>query len=322
MASPPPLVAEHLTKRFGARTAVDDLSLTVEEGKVYGFLGPNGAGKTTTIRMLLGLIAPTSGSVRIFGSDIRREFKQAIRAVGAMVEGPAFYPFLKARKNLELFAGLSGGVPKGRIESVLEQVGLQARAGEKVSGFSQGMKQRLGIALALLEKPRLLVLDEPTNGLDPQGTREVRELIREIRDEGRTTVLLSSHLLGEMELICDRVAVLAQGRMLREGSLDELLGSEAGVIQVELDPERSDAAKALLEECFEVGVTRLRAGHLELKAAQTEGGTGSAAAAGFGAADVNRVLFDQGFSVHGLVASRRTLEQVFVELTGDRSDIQ
>ncbi len=310
MASPPPLVAEHLTKRFGERTAVDDVSFTVEEGKVYGFLGPNGAGKTTTIRMMLGLISPSAGRVQIFGADIKREFKRAIRAVGAMVEGPAFYPFLKARKNLELFAGLSGGVPAGRIDAVLDQIGLAARAEEKVAGFSQGMKQRLGIGLALLENPRLLVLDEPTNGLDPQGTREVRELVRQIRDEGHTTVLLSSHLLGEMEMICDRVAVLAQGRMLKESSLDELLGTEAGVIQVEVGPGQGEAAAELLADRFGAKVTRLRAGHLELDAA------------GFGATDVNRVLMGEGLDVQGLAASRRSLEQVFVDLTGERSDIQ
>jgi len=244
MSSALPVVAEHLHKRFGSMAVVEDLSLRVEEGKVYGFLGPNGAGKTTTIRMLLGLVAPSSGSVKIFGHDIRRDFKSAIRCVGAMVEGPAFYPFLTAQKNLQLFGRLSGGVPAGRVEEMLDRVGLSRRAGQKVAGFSQGMRQRLGIALAMLEKPRLLVLDEPTNGLDPQGTREIRELLRRIRDEGNTTVFLSSHLLGEMERICDRVAVISQGRMLREGSLDELLGADDRCFRCESRAGRRGARRA------------------------------------------------------------------------------
>ncbi len=310
METAAPLVASGLTKRFGSRTAVQDLSLTVEEGKVYGFLGPNGAGKTTTIRMMLGLIRPSSGSVRIFGHDVRREFKAAIRQVGALVEGPAFYPFLTAHANLKLFGVLSGGVPTSRIDEVLELVGLRARAGQRVDGFSQGMRQRLGIALALLEAPRLLLLDEPTNGLDPQGTREVRELLRRIRDEGRTTVFVSSHLLAEMERICDRVAVLTQGRMLREGSLDDLLGHEADVVEIEVSAADDERARSLLRERFGAEPRLVRRGHLELRKGR------------FGPADVNGVLVGEGIAVEGLGLRRRTLEQVFVELTGETSDIQ
>ncbi|MBW2244777.1 MAG: ABC transporter ATP-binding protein [Deltaproteobacteria bacterium] len=311
MSSALPVVAEHLHKRFGSMAVVEDLSLRVEEGKVYGFLGPNGAGKTTTIRMLLGLVAPSSGSVKIFGHDIRRDFKSAIRCVGAMVEGPAFYPFLTAQKNLQLFGRLSGGVPAGRVEEMLDRVGLSRRAGQKVAGFSQGMRQRLGIALAMLEKPRLLVLDEPTNGLDPQGTREIRELLRRIRDEGNTTVFLSSHLLGEMERICDRVAVISQGRMLREGSLDELLGADEGVVELVVEPGRDAAAVEVLTRRFQLEPRRIRHGHLEL---MVDGKVG--------ASDVNRVLVEEGLAVRGLRSRRRSLEQVFVELTGEASDIQ
>ncbi len=311
MSPAPPVEALGLCKRFGALAAVEDLSLTVEEGKVYGFLGPNGAGKTTTIRMLLGLIAPSSGSVRIFGHDVRRDFKRAIRCVGAMVEGPAFYPFLTARKNLQLFGRISGGVTPQRIEAVLDRVGLGRRAEQKVSGFSQGMRQRLGIALALLEEPRLLVLDEPTNGLDPQGTREMRSLLRGIRDEGHTTVFLSSHLLGEMERICDRVAVLSRGRMLREGSLDELLGADDGVIELAVAPGADDAAVEVVGRRFGLAAQRIRQGHLELV---VDGGVE--------AAQVNRALVEEGVAVQGLRSRRRSLEQVFVELTGGASDIQ
>lgn len=310
MGTAAPVEALGLHKHFGARTAVQALDLTVPEGMVFGFLGPNGAGKTTTIRMLLGLITPSAGSVKIFGHDVRREFKAAIRHVGAMVEGPAFYPFLSARKNLRLFGRLSGGVSAARIEEVLEQVGLAARADQRVDGFSQGMKQRLGIALALLEKPRLLILDEPTNGLDPQGTREIRELVRGIREEGRTTILLSSHLLSEMERICDRVAVLAHGRILREGSLDDLLGDEARVAQLELPPDQEEAASRHLSMKIGVEPSTIRRGALEFDPA------------GHSLSEINRSLVGAGIAVEGLGARRRSLEEVFVELTGDASDIQ
>ncbi len=310
MGTAAPIEALGLHKHFGARTAVQALDLTVPEGMVFGFLGPNGAGKTTTLRMLLGLIAPSAGSVRIFGHDIRREFKAAIRQVGAMVEGPAFYPFLSARKNLRLFGRLSGGVSASRIDAVLDQVGLSARGDQRVDGFSHGMKQRLGIALALLEDPRLLVLDEPTNGLDPQGTREIRDLLRRIRDEGRTSVLLSSHLLSEMERICDRVAVLAHGRVLREGSLDELLGDEARVGQLEVPPEQQEQASRELAERIGAAPSSTRRGALEFDAA------------GHSLAEINRGLVSAGIAVEGLGARRRSLEEVFVELTGDASDIQ
>ncbi len=309
MTTAPPLEARHLHKRFGARSAVEDLSLTVEEGLIYGFLGPNGAGKTTTIRMLLGLIAPSGGRVRIFGHDVHRDFKRAIRQVGAMVEGPAFYPFLSARRNLKLFGRLSGGVSRARIEQVLEEVGLLARADQKVGGYSQGMRQRLGIALALLEQPRLLVLDEPTNGLDPQGTREVRELIGAVRARGRTTVFLSSHLLSEMERICDRVAILARGRVLREGGLEDLLGGERAVVEIEVEAGYEGAARAQLAERWGARARDLGGGRLAV-----EGG-------GADAPVLNRALVEAGIPVRGLRARHRSLEEVFVALTGEASDI-
>ena len=308
MTTAPPVEARHLHKRFGARPAVEDLSLTVEEGLVYGFLGPNGAGKTTTIRMLLGLIAPNAGQVRIFGRDVHREFKRAIRHVGAMVEGPAFYPFLTARRNLELFGRLSGGVPRARVDQVLEEVGLLTRADQKVGGYSQGMRQRLGIALALLEEPRLLVLDEPTNGLDPQGTREIRELIGAVRARGRTTVFLSSHLLSEMERICDRVAILAHGRVLREGGLEELLGGGQAVLEIEVAAGAEGAAREHLgERCR--AVRDLGGGRLAVEGASAE------------VAALNRALVEAGIPVRGLRTRHRSLEEVFVELTGEASDI-
>ena len=302
--------AERLAKHFGDFAAVEDVSLEVNAGEIFGFLGPNGAGKTTTIRMLLGLISPTSGRTLLFGNDVARDFKAAIRNVGAFVEGPAFYPFLSGRRNLRLFGKLSGGVPEERIDEVLDWTGLSAPADNRVAGYSQGMRQRLGIALALLEKPRLLVLDEPTNGLDPQGTREIRELMARIRSETRTAILVSSHLLGEMERICDRVAVIAGGRVLAQGSLDEIIGEESERVEIEVPAAQGDAATAHLRERFAAETRSERLGVLEFAR-----GTLDLAA-------VNRSLVEAGISVMSLTPRRRSLEQAFVSLTGERSSIR
>ena len=309
MGGPPAIDADRLSKRFGSFVAVEEVNLCVEPGTVFGFIGPNGAGKTTTIRMLLGLIAPSGGRVRLFGYDVVRDFKRAIRHVGALVEGPAFYPFLSARRNLELFAGISGGVPKRRIDELLDRVGLAARASDKVSGYSQGMRQRLGIALALLEEPRLLVLDEPTNGLDPQGTREIRELIREIRNEQRTTVLLSSHLLAELELVCDRVAIIARGRVLTEGSLEDVVGADSERVELGVANGHDEAAARLLAERFAAEVTRSRRGLLEFPRQELD------------LAEINRALVEAGIAVSSLTPRRRTLEEALVELTGESAVI-
>ena len=302
------LEAVGLHKRFGGIAAVNGVDLRVEEGVIYGFLGPNGAGKTTTIRMALGLVRPSKGHVELFGHDVRRHFKAAIRNVGALVEGPAFYPYMSARDNLELFARVSGKADAGRIEEVLEQVGLARRAKQKVRGFSQGMRQRLGIALAMLERPRLLILDEPTNGLDPQGTREIRELIRRVRDEEGTSVLVSSHLLGEMELVCDRVAILFRGQVLQEGALREVIGGESDTVAIEVD-ESDDARAANLLEGMGHAPERVRLGHLEFHV-----GNGDLA-------QLTRSLVEAGIAVHGLTRRKRTLEEAFVGLTGTDTDI-
>lgn len=304
------LEVQGLTKRFGRFEAVSDLSLRVAEGHIFGFLGPNGAGKTTAIRMMLGLIEASAGATRIFGRDVRRDYKRALRQVGAMVEGPAFYGFLSARRNLKLFGGVSGGVSGTRVDEVLGQVGLGRRGDDKVASYSKGMRQRLGIALALLESPPLLVLDEPTNGLDPQGVREVRQLLRRIRDERGTTVFLSSHLLGEMEQVCDRVAIVAAGRLLREGPLDALLGGERAVAELEVALEHDARACAHLEMRLGVRVQLTRRGHLELPCD------------GLDLADLNRSLVEEGIAVRGLGARRRTLEECFVALTGASAEVR
>jgi ABC-2 type transport system ATP-binding protein len=303
------LEAEGISKRFGRRQAVEEVSLAVEPGDVYGFLGPNGAGKTTAIRIMLGLISPSAGRTRIFGHDVRTDFKRAIANVGAMVEGPAFYHYLTARKNLQLFGLVSGGVPEQRIDDVLQLVGLARRGDQKVSAYSQGMRQRLGIALALLERPRLLVLDEPTNGLDPQGMREIRNLIRRIRDEEGTTIFLSSHLLGELEQVCDRIAIIFRGRLIREGRLDDLLGERSAVVELRVGSDHDERARGILRDEFGIEAEVLRRGHLEFP------GDGSDTAA------INRALLANGIGVSAISTRRQTLEEYFVELTGPSQEI-
>jgi ABC-2 type transport system ATP-binding protein len=221
---PPVLVASNLTKVIGKRTIVDGVSFSLSPGEVFGFLGPNGAGKTTTIRMLVGLIKPTAGNVTICGFDVRRDFEKALRNVGCIVENPDLYRFMTGRENLEHFARMLS-VPSSEIERVGERVQLAHRLDQRVGTYSLGMRQRLGIAQALLGNPRLLILDEPANGLDPAGIREIRELLRSLARDRDMAVFVSSHLLGEVELMCDRVAIIHKGALLREGSVADLISN-------------------------------------------------------------------------------------------------
>jgi ABC-2 type transport system ATP-binding protein len=234
----PAVSARALRKSYGAIEAVAGVDVTVQPGDVYGYLGPNGAGKTTSLRMMLGLIQPTSGQVRLFGRDPVLDPVAALEGVAGFVEDPAFYPYLSGRANLELLAALDGGGGE-RIDEVLDVVELRGRAGDRVRGYSHGMRQRLGLAAALLRRPRLLVLDEPTTGLDPAGIRDMRAQVRRLAAEG-ITVLLSSHLMGEVEALCNRVAILAAGRVRYEGGLAEVLARSNSRHRLETtDPARA-----------------------------------------------------------------------------------
>jgi ABC-2 type transport system ATP-binding protein len=278
-----------LTKRYGPIVAVDDLALQVRRGEVYGFLGPNGAGKTTTLRMLLGLVRPTAGRARVLGEVPGSP--RGLAGIGAMVEAPGFYPFLSGRDNLRVLAG-HAGVHEDRIATVLAEAGLTARAGDHVSTYSMGMKQRLGVAAALLKDPELLILDEPTNGLDPAGMAEMRDFIRALAAGGRT-VLLSSHLMGEIEQVSDRVGVIRAGELVAEGTVDELRG-QAG-LRVRAEP--LDAAARVLGGLDGI---ELVDGEIDARAAQ-----------------VNRMLVEAGIAVSELGRRQASLEDVFLELTGD-----
>jgi ABC-2 type transport system ATP-binding protein len=295
-----PVVTEGLTKRYGDLAAVDGVDLTVRAGEVYGFLGPNGAGKTTTLRMVLGLIRPTAGSVRVLGHTPGPGW---LDGVGALIEGPAFYPYLSGRDNLRVLARYTG-VPGARIDAVLDTVDLAGRAKDPYRAYSLGMKQRLGVAAALLKDPQLLVLDEPTNGLDPAGMAEMRTLIRRLGASGHT-VLLSSHLLGEVEQICDRVGVIARGRIVAESTVAELRGDSALWVGVEPLDKAAELARCLL------GPDRVTVG---------DGGLELAVAADR-AAWINGELVDGGMAVSELRRRERDLEAVFLELTGGVRDV-
>jgi ABC-2 type transport system ATP-binding protein len=287
-----------LTKRYGDVLAVDNLSLRVARGGVFGFLGPNGSGKTTTMGMLLGLVHPTSGEARIFGDPARHP--ETLRQVGAMVESPTFYPYLSGRENLKYFQGVKRrGVPTD-IDRLLQLVELGKRADSKFSTYSLGMKQRLGIACALLGDPELLFLDEPTNGLDPAGVVEVRELIREL-GRGKRTVILSSHMLAETELVCDNVAVLARGRLIVQGSMKELLHEKDSFW---LGTTDDAAAARLLSGLPAVGNVVIGEGELVVTAPPAR------------SAEITRALAGAGIYVTKLVPIRHTLESFFMEMTG------
>src|ERR1043165_3462127 len=296
----PVLQAERLTKRYQRRAVVDQLSLTVERGDIFGFLGQNGAGKSTTIRMALGLVRPTSGKVRVLGYDMARGSLSALKRVGAIIEAPAFYENFSGRQNLRMFAAMSGGVERQRLENVLEIVGLRGRAKDPVRVYSHGMRQRLGIAQALLPNPEFVILDEPTDGLDPQGLSETRALIRRLRDELGLTVMLSSHLLHEVEQICNRVAIIDEGRLLYQGPVDDLI---AGQNWINLRVDRLTEAFALLEKEPGLSVS-LNGDHaLHLKIVEAE------------IPRVNALLASQGFRVKEISPQRESLEDVFLRLT-------
>ncbi|GHG56276.1 ABC transporter ATP-binding protein [Sinomonas cellulolyticus] len=323
MSDRPAIVTDDLTKRFGAHTAVDHLSLTVPQGSVYGFLGPNGSGKTTTIRMLLGLVAPSAGRAEVLGRVMPRGAREVLPRVGALVEGPAFYPFLTGAANLARLDTADPLAPsrtrRARVGEALERVGLAHAAAKKVHAYSLGMKQRLGLAAALLAPRTLLMLDEPTNGLDPQGTREVRALIRSLAEDG-TTVFVSSHLLAEVEQVCTHAAVLRTGRLVAQGTLDSLRGASRPRLTVRT-PDAAAAARVLRGLSFDLepaGPETVVAAAREAPGAEAAAHDGARPPA---AEDVVAALVAAGVRVRGFTAEAATLEERFVELTGEGFDV-
>jgi len=302
-SGPPAVATNGLTKRFGERVAVDRVDIELPAGVVSGFVGPNGAGKTTTIAMLLGLIRPSGGSAEVLGHSIRDPAGYLSR-VGALIEAPSFYPTLSGRRNLEVLTRL-GRLDRGRIAEVLELVELTARAGDLVRAYSLGMKQRLGVAAALLPSPELMILDEPTNGLDPAGIREIRALLRSLADRG-ITVFVSSHLLSEIEAICDHLVMIDSGRIAFQGGIADLLSAQRSELLA--IPEHDDDLGALVALC-------LQAGH----PARIDGESVRVQAAGDWAAELNRVAMAAGITLRGLQRTHASLEEAFFAIT-DRTD--
>ena len=294
-----PVAARGLVKRYGRLVAVDHVDLTVEHGDVYGYLGPNGAGKTTSLRMLLGLIRPTEGTAHLFGRDPVRLGRRALQGVAGFVEAPQFYPYLTGRKNLELCAAYDGGDARSLVGEMLATVDLAERGGDRVGNYSHGMKQRLGIAAALLRRPQLLLLDEPTTGLDPAGMRDMKTLVRRLSSEG-ITVMLSSHQMADVEELCNRVAIINKGRILYEGPVVDLkrsVGSWYGLRTSDVE-----GARRVAEE-FALGDVSVADGELRFSAEEPV---------------VERFMIalgKEGIGVRALVPQQATLEQVFFDLT-------
>jgi ABC-2 type transport system ATP-binding protein len=300
-AASPAIETAGLTKRYGARVAVDDLSLSVARGEIYGFLGPNGAGKTTTIAMLLGLVRPTAGRAQVLGHDVGAAPTAALARVGAMIEAPAFYPYLSGYDNLRVLCK-AGGLDEGRIGMALEAVELTERARDRVRAYSQGMRQRLAIAATLLPDPELIILDEPTNGLDPAGTAEIRALIRGLAAGGQT-IFLCSHMLHEVEQVCGRVAILKAGRLVAEGHVAELLRRGQG-LRVRVEGDAAAAAALARALPWVRGVT-------------VEGDVLLVDAPAERAAELNGHLARGGILVAEIGAHGGSLEAFFLEVTGE-----
>jgi len=307
LASVPPADSDivlrtvRLTKRYGRRIALADLDLEVRRGRVHGFLGPNGAGKTTCISLILGLIAPAGGHVEMLGLDTRTQLSQALRRTGAILEGPAFYPHLSARDNLRIWGALSGSAEDRRIDEVLALTGLQARGRDKVRGYSLGMTQRLGLASALLHDPELLILDEPTNGLDPAGMREFRGLIRELGAAGKT-VFVSSHLLNEVEQMCDDVAIIKEGRLITQGPVAALVRRGDALELTTTDNER---AQTVIRTLKGVGSVTREQDCLVVEASRER------------AAEISRALAEEQIYLWELKPRESSLEDFFLEVTSE-----
>ncbi len=295
-----------LSKRLGRRLAVKDLNLEVRRGDIFGFLGPNGAGKSTTIRMILTLLRPTAGSIEIFGKDLHKKRGSVLSRVCGIVEKPDFYLYLSAYRNLEILGSMTRSIRRDEIMEALDAVGLKARVFEKVKTFSHGMKQRLGIAQALLTKPELIILDEPTSGLDPQGMKEVRELIKKLSVEREMTIFLSSHLLSEVELVATRMAVINHGELVVQGDVSKLLEREATEYSIQASP--LDAAIKLIGDLPWAEVVSLENGKIQVHVSPGH------------ASELNRALVTHAIAVSSFYP-HRTLEDFFLKITEGTSEI-
>ena len=299
----------NVTKKIGKKTIINNLSLDILPGEVFGFLGPNGAGKTTTMRMMVGLMSMTEGDILIHNNSIARDFKKAIRHVGAIVENPELYGFLSGYRNLEHFANMVPGIGKDRIMETIRLVGLENRIHDKVKTYSLGMKQRLGLAQAILHKPSILILDEPSNGLDPAGIREMREYLQNLAKQQNTAVIVSSHLLAEMEMMCDRIAVIKDGKLIAVKEKSDFIHQDEGDSLYAFKIDKPDKAVSHIAEVFPEIEIVLKDGVIKVRAtAETIAG-------------VNGWLVKNGYRVYTITQEIKTLEDRFLEVTGGRNHV-
>lgn len=299
----PILMMNNVTKKIGSKTIIDRISLELNRGEVFGFLGPNGAGKTTTIRMIVGLMKISDGEILINGHSVAKNFEKAIAHVGGIIENPEMYKFLSGYDNLIHYGRMIPGIKKERINAIVQLVGLEKRIHEKVKTYSLGMRQRLGLAQALLHSPTLLILDEPTNGLDPAGIREIRAYIRKIAKEENITVFVSSHLLGEMQLMCDRIGVIHHGKLISVDNVNSMVES-TNERKVVFEVSPVGESLAVLKENFPKIVVQKQNDKLVLTITKKE------------TAEITRFFVERGFAVTGIVHEEKTLEQKFMEITG------
>jgi ABC-type multidrug transport system ATPase subunit len=303
MNDDPILSVQHLKKTFGNFTAVKDVSFSVNKGDIFGFLGPNGAGKSTTMRCMLSLIKPDAGQIQIFGKDLFKERVSIMSGIGSIVEKPDFYKYLSALQNLKIFARISGAdVTEKQLYEQLEFVGLAGREKDKVAGFSHGMKQRLGIAQTLLHQPELIILDEPTTGLDPQGIIEVRELILRLKNEQQKTVILSSHQLAEIELVANRMVIINRGEVIIEGEVAQLMNQQETVLHIELSENASAAAAIIAAKYSKLKVKISSPKTLEINIEKKL------------IPSLNTMLVNEGFEIMALEPKRK-LEDFFIQMT-------
>lgn len=295
---------EHLSKSFGRKKIIDDISLDVYAGEVFGFLGPNGAGKTTTIKMVMGFLTPDEGSITINGFDRKKDYEKAMGCLGGIVENPEMYKELSGRVNLEMYARLHKGVDSQRIAEATELVGMQDRINEKVKKYSLGMKQRIGLAQAILHKPRVLILDEPTNGLDPAGIRELRDILKKLAHEENVAVMVSSHQLAEMQMMCDRVGIIHKGKLIEVKTIEELTTLSSGAVIYRILTPQKDIAVSLIKKAFEKNLSSSGTDYLDLEIDSDQ------------LQRIIRLLSMNEVPILGVNKLESSLEDAFIKLTG------
>lgn len=306
------LSVKNLNKSFGSKHIIKNATFDVYAGEIFGFLGPNGSGKTTTIKMIMGFLFPDSGDIEICGYDVKKDYEKAMNLVGGIVENPEMYKDMTGMQNLHMYGRLHDGVTQERMNEVIEIVGMQARANEKIKKYSLGMKQRIGVAQAILHRPRLLILDEPTNGLDPAGIKELRDILKKLAHEENVAVLVSSHMLAEMELMCDRVAIIDKGTILDVKPIDEILhmAAKQETYRFELDPTQVELAKQVIISVYGeeivTGIEVLESGRVMINVAVVSDIVPA----------INKILVENNVSVYTIGRIENSLEEAFIEITG------